>query len=643
MVIKLMNQLYNENYVNEDIQVKIGECINIVTKFEKVFGLGGRYNCINQKGKTVENVVEEVFCNQGDRTYFPLPFFLLDNGYGFFVDSKNTLTFEFEEPIIIKGFDLERDKLYVFNGSYKECIRDFIKLTGEAMQAPKWVFGPWISAHRWNSQKMVDEVCKKIRKFDIPISALVLEQWSDEATFYIFNGATYPDKPVLKYEDFSFENSPWYNPKSMIEDLHKMEIKLILWQCPVVKHIPKDESYNERHTKEWEFVKNEKLVVWGEEEPYTIPDGHWFNGSMIPDFTNPKSREWWFNNRQYLIDIGVDGFKTDGGEFIYSEVSNYIGETKEQLKNNYALEYVKAYSEFLGDDKVAFSRAGYTSQQKYTLQWAGDQKSTFSELKAIYNAGISASLCGQINWGFDIGGFSGELPSRDLYLRANQLAVFSPIMQIHSEPVGGQFSAIDPIKKFNNERTPWNMAGDDLEFLSDIRKYYYLRMNLMPYIYSEYLKALEEKSTLMKHMNIDFTGDYPPEQYVFGKLIVAPVLSDEKIMEEKEIEVILPQGDFYNIFTKEKVNGKTTLTEISNYDMHVYIGAGSALVTKYKDLIPQKIDNKLETEQLYFRLYGLVGEYRYIDERDDFLICWNGTKVSIVGDPWAEIIWEIIE
>ncbi len=87
---------------------------------------------------------------------------------------------------------------------------------------------------------------------------------------------------------------------------------------------------------------------------------------MIPDFSNPDTLEWWFNNRQYLLDIGVDGFKTDGGEFIYSEVINHDCETMEQLKNNYALEYVKAYSDFLGDDGVAFSRAGYLRNKIFT-------------------------------------------------------------------------------------------------------------------------------------------------------------------------------------------------------------------------------------------------------------------------------------
>ena len=37
---------------------------------------------------------------------------------------------------------------------------------------------------------------------------------------------------------------------------------------------------------------------------------------MIPDFTDPETVRSWFARRQYLLEMGVDGFKTDGGEFV---------------------------------------------------------------------------------------------------------------------------------------------------------------------------------------------------------------------------------------------------------------------------------------------------------------------------------------
>jgi len=638
MIIKHFNLENGNEYHDEFIRLSIDNCIILKSQFSKVFGLGERYNSINHIGKTIDNTVEEKFCNQGEKTYFPLPFFMLDNGYGIFIKTKARVKFNFNEIIKVSNDYSEKDEIYILQGSYKEMIKDFLEITGKIKKAPKWIFGPWISAHRWNSQEIVDDVRSKLKNYRIPVTAMVLEQWSDEATFYIFNGARYPDKEFLEYDDFDYNDSPWPNPKEMVEQLHDDGIRLLLWQCPVVKDIPDDEPFNARHEKEWNMVRNEKLVVQSNDEAYTIPDGNWFNGSMIPDYSNAETINWWFKNRQYLLDIGVDGFKTDGGEFIHSRVSNHMAETEIELKNNYSLEYAKAYSDFLGDKGVAFSRAGYTGQQSYSLQWAGDQKSTFEELNAVYRAGINASLCGQINWGFDIAGFSGELPSLELYYRSNQFAVFTPIMQVHSEPVGGQFSAIDPIREFNNERTIWNIADGDEGILNDIRQLYNLRMNLLPYIYSEYLKAVEENSTLMKHMNIEFTGDFPESQYMFGQLIVVPILQKDL----REVEISLPEGKFYNIFSEKIVSGKFLYDNLSINDMCVFIKDGKALVTKESQLIINDINNVINYEQLHFKLFGENGSYHFVDDNNDFIISWKNQDVTLKGKVTLEVEWRII-
>lgn len=75
-------------------------------------------------------------------------------------------------------------------------------------------------------------------KHDFPASILVLEAWSDEATFYIWNGAKYQPKPdgaALQYDDFDFSDSPWPDPKDMVDALHKAGLHLVLWQIPVYK------------------------------------------------------------------------------------------------------------------------------------------------------------------------------------------------------------------------------------------------------------------------------------------------------------------------------------------------------------------------------------------------------------------------
>lgn len=53
--------------------------------------------------------------------------------------------------------------------------------------------------------------------------------------------------------------------------------------------------------------------------PYRMPEG-WFTDSLLMDYTSEEACEWWMKKRQYLVDeIQIDGFKTDGGEFVFGD------------------------------------------------------------------------------------------------------------------------------------------------------------------------------------------------------------------------------------------------------------------------------------------------------------------------------------
>ena len=282
--------------------------------------MGEKYDALNQKGCVVVNQVEEKFCFQGEKTYCPAPFFWTDSGFGLYVDTCETTTFHFDENSVT--IDLpESAPVVAFSGEPAQIVSAYMELFGKAVLPPEWAFGVWISANRWNCQKDAEQQIENLKKHDFPASILVLEAWSDEATFYIWNGAKYQPKPdgaALQYDDFDFSDSPWPDPKGMADTLHKAGLHLVLWQIPVYKKQGPDEILNVQNTLDREDAVRRGLCVrLADGTPYTIPDGHWFSGSMIPDYTNPETVRTWFAKRQYLLDMGVDGFKTDGGEFIY--------------------------------------------------------------------------------------------------------------------------------------------------------------------------------------------------------------------------------------------------------------------------------------------------------------------------------------
>ena len=209
--------------------------IKIPLNYNGAYGMGEKYDCLNQKGKTVINKVQEKFCFQGDKTYCAAPFFWTDTGFGLYVDTCETTTFVFGEDYI--EVEMPEDaKIVKFSGTPKEILKKYMSLFGKAVLPPEWALGIWVSANRWNKQSDVEELLEKLRKYDFPASVVVLEAWSDEATFYIWNGAKYKalsDGQPLNYDDFDFSDSQWPNPAKMIEDIHNAGLKLLLWQAPI--------------------------------------------------------------------------------------------------------------------------------------------------------------------------------------------------------------------------------------------------------------------------------------------------------------------------------------------------------------------------------------------------------------------------
>ena len=629
----------------QDIELKIScalviainnRCLSITGSFNQIFGFGERYDAINHKNKEYENKVEDHFCNQGDLTYFPLPFFFIPNKVGVFIRTNRAIHISIRHELFIQ-LDTDDDcEIVILSGEPSEMISDYITLSGKALLPPKWAFGPWMSAHRWNTEDLVDQQLATINELKLPFTVLVLEQWSDESTFYVFNGASYhPSIEPKKYSDFTFDPSgPWKNPKSMIERIHKQGLFLLLWQIPVFKKLESKDAPNLQHSLDWKEVDAKKLTArLFDGSTFTIPEGHWFPGSMIPDFSHIETKKWWFSRRQYLLDIGVDGFKTDGGEHIYrDDIIFHSSQNGKEMVNQYSRDYIKAYREFVGKGRTLFSRAGYIGQQSLGIQWAGDQKSTWSELQSVFRAGINTGLCGQPFWAFDAAGFAGDLPEVELYYRSIQLSVFSPIMQLHSEPIGGQFSLISSEKVINNERTPWNIANyyEDDQLIPNIRKYFWLRMNLLPHIYSESKKCVNQNQVLMKHLIIDYPSDpialVTNDQYLFANLLVAPILNKGATQRD----VYFPNGDWYGLLTSELIYGGITKPmKVAITDCLVFVKSGTALLINTNGLgeLMSEISNDIDTKvNMRIRIYGNQGSHHFLSETEDFVITWGEGK-----------------
>ncbi|QLD11869.1 glycoside hydrolase family 31 protein [Microbacterium oleivorans] len=541
---------------------------------EHVTGFGERYDALDHRGAHLDSVVFEQYKSQGAhrRTYLPMPFAHIvgGTGWGLHVRTSRRVWFDIgasdpdrlviEAEVSAASTDTGILSLSLYTGSPRDVLDAFATETGRPRELPDWVFGLWASGNEWNTQAEVERQMSLHREHRIPVRNVVIEAWSDEKTFTIFRDAQYEvraDGGPMSLRDFTFPaEGAWPDPKGMVDDLHAHDIRVHLWQIPLIKLRP--------HPTGQAAADARAAVDAGVLVRETAPDGSlrpyrnrgwWFPLSLMPDLTDERAAAWWTEKRRYLVEeVGIDGFKTDGGEHAWGEDLVFLDGTRGDEANNlFPVAYAAAYGRLLesaGKAPVTFSRAGFTGSAAHGAFWAGDENSTWEAFHWSMIAGLSAAASGIVYWGWDIAGFSGPIPDAELYVRAMAASVFVPIMQYHSE--------FNHHRTPSADRTPWNIAErtGDLAVIDEVRALVELRERLVPYLAAAARRAVSQSVPLMRPLYFDHPQDEQvwqhPVQWMLGDgLLVAPVLEPDA----RSWGVYLPSGDWVDVWTGRTITG----------------------------------------------------------------------------------------
>ena len=553
----------------------------------RVAGFGERFDGLDQRGRRLDTVVFEQYKQQGSRTYLPSPFAVVAGAdpWGFHVRTSRRVWFDVgaaspDRLVVTTSVDpaSPRLELRVYDGSPAEVVAAHVAEIGGLRRPPDWAFRPWMSANNWNTQQRVTEEVRRSLELGVPVGVVVVEAWSDESTFCVFRDAHYDDRPdgaPLRLADIEHPaDGAWPDPLGLVNWLHDQDVRLVLWQIPIV---PTDRGdHGQVGADAATMIASGYCVAEADGSPFRNR-GWWFPGGLLPDWTNPAAREWWLAKRRYLVsELGVDGFKTDGGEHAWGDELRYADGTRGIESNNlFAKRYADAYTALLdecGAEGATFSRAGFTGSGTSPCHWAGDESSTWAALRASISAGLSAGLSGISFWGWDLAGFSGPLPSVELYVRSAAMAALCPIMQYHAEfdagdvSVGGGSSGLaDPLqapRPRRRDRTPWNVAEQhgDARALTLYRRFAVLRERLLPYLLEQADRSVATGLPMMRALCLDFPRDVSvwdhPYQYLLGdSMLVAPVVDEGAT----GVDAYLPEGRWLDVWTGEWLAGSRTV------------------------------------------------------------------------------------
>lgn len=472
---------------------------------EALWGFGERFDSLNMRGRTMETWILDAW-GGGNRSYICAPFFISSAGYGLFVNCSGKVKFdcgatnsnELRIAVPENGADV-----FVFRGTPAEILAAYTKVVGRPQAVPDWVFEPWISRNSYLSEYEIDQVIDKMEAHGLRASAVVLEAWAEGL------------------QNFRFEQGRYPKPKEWIEKLHARGYHVVCWETPSLWDSVS--TYADAKTNGFLVLK---------------PDGSelridWLENAVKMDFRKEAARRWWQKLHEPLIAMGVDGFKTDGGERMPDP----------WFHNLHPYYYQRAVLDaFQAQGKVGmtFARSGTPSCAGNSTFWGGDQSSSWNDLPRVVRAGLSAAMSGFFYWGHDIGGYSGT-PTKNLYIRWLELGVFSPIMQLHG----------------TTPREPW-YYDEETEMIA---KYYFnLRWALHNYVLATANFARDGGIPMWRPLFYEFPDDPAAynvgDEFFFGyDLLVAPILT-----ESNERRVYLPRGRWVNIWTREEYTGPTTIT-----------------------------------------------------------------------------------
>ncbi len=535
-------------------------------KEEKIYGLGDKGGELNKSGRAYR--IECTDCMgynaaESDPLYKHIPFYICENSvgcYGIFYDTSDTSYIDLGKEInnyypTYKHFKTEDDCLvyYVFFGTKLSVLQQFTRLCGKQPLPPKWSFDYCGSTMAYtdapDSGVQMDGFLNKLKDENLSCGG-----------FYLSSG--YTSIGSRRYV-FNWNYDKFPDPKGFIQKFSENGINII----PNIKpaFLQSHPLYSEIADKGL-FIKN--------------PDGtpflteFWDGLGSYLDFTNPKAFGFWSEKvEETLLDFGVTSTWNDNNEFDIKDLDalalGFGNGAVSASRIRPVLTYLMVAASYMAQIKKEPSlrpflstRSGNIALRRFAQTWSGDNRSEFSDLRFCHNIGLTMSLSGLYFYGHDLGGFDGDMPSRELLLRWLQHGVFEPRFTIHSW------------NKDGSATMPWSYP----DIADGVHRIFAQRKKLLPYLYSCAYNAVENEIPLNAPLLLYYDDkelDAPNNSMMVGTDILVSFAFDENA---DTVKVYLPKGESWYLGRKLYDGGQTVdLNILAEQEVPYFVRSGCVL------------------------------------------------------------------
>lgn len=451
----------------------------------------------------------------------------------------------------------------------------YTRLTGRPSLAPKWAFGLLQSKFGYRDRAEVKALVDTFDAKEIPVDSVILDLfWFKRMGDLAFDKAAFPD------------------PAGMLAELRARGIRTIVIEEPYITKASRL------------YPEAERLGLLGKRPDgtaYTFP--FWAGETGLMDFTQPLAKQWWADQHKPLMDLGIDGWWLDLNEpEEHPADMQHAGGPAAAVHNVYALHMIKAVAiaqeQHKPDERLfILSRSGWPGTQALGAgQWSGDVATRWDAFANQIPLGLSMAMAGMPYWNTDIGGFAGERPDAELYVRWIQFGAFTPIMRPHGA---------------HQEREPWAF-GPEAEAIA--AQYIKLRYRLLPYTYTVAREAQQSGLPFMRPLLLHYGTDPRTlnlrDQYLWGRdILVAPVVTQG----ETSRKVYLPEGEWYDFETNRRIKGGRYVTAAAPIEtMPIFVRAGAIL-----PMAPDRLRTGGAWEELTLAVYPGAEASSYTLYEDD--------------------------
>ena len=546
---------------------------------EHIYGLGDKTGNVNKarnryRMETFDSMGFDA--NSSDPLYKQIPFYICKNSmgsYGIFYDTYSNGDIDlgrehnnYYEPYKYAHFDEENLVYYVIFGNTEEIIERFTYLTGKSFLPPKWSFKYCGSTMAYTDSSHPEEELRgfvnKCKEYSI-----------SPGGFYLSSGYTQIGE---KRYVFHWNRDKFKNPKEFAKEFEGYGISFL----PNVKP-----AFLTTHPMYEEIAKKGFFLHYKDGSPYVFP--FWGGMGSYLDFTNEEAYDFWtMCVKNNLVDLGYKAIWNDNNEYdIHDEdvYANGFGHPIQayRIRPLFPLLMSLASNEAVPQNKrhMAVTRSAPAGFQRVAETWTGDNRTSFEDFRGNHKMAMTSSLSGFTFIGQDIGGFAGEKPDKELFLRWIAYGIFTPRFTLHSWNPDG------------SSTMPWLYP----ECKEEVKKLFSLRETLLPYIYSEAMNAVETYHPLIYPVFLK-EEDFDEESDLFflgNSLLACPIFDKGK----DEVELTLPKGNWYYNHKRmsERVKIKNKAGDLPIY----FIKEGSILPINNKtfELYP------LENGEVIYKFY----------------------------------------